>query len=148
MTSILDDLTTQPVLISSQPMWVTQLTEQVQAGFPSPAEDLGAKRIDLTAELIKHPAATFLMRARGTSMTGVGIFEGDVLIIDRAIKPKHGQVVVAMVDGDFTVKTLYQRAGRIKLQAANVTYPDILFKEGQELVVWGVVTHAIKRFKV
>ena len=124
------------------------LRNRVCAGFPSPAEDLGAQRIDLTQVLITHPQATYFLRARGTSMEGVGIFDNDILVVDRAIKPRHNHIVVAVVDGDFTVKTLYQRAGRIKLKAANPTFADIVPKEGQTLEVWGVVTSSIKQFKV
>ncbi|WP_028603660.1 LexA family protein [Ottowia thiooxydans] len=121
--------------------------DRVCAGFPSPAEDFAVKRIDLTAELVKHPQATFLIRVRGESMRDAGIFDGDTLIVDRALKPRHGHIVVAVVDGEFTVKTLYQRAGRIKLKAANPTYPDISPGNDQTIEVWGVVTSSIKRFQ-
>ncbi len=124
------------------------LTGNVQAGFPSPAEDLGAQRIDLAQLLIKHSQATYFLRASGHSMTEVGIFDGDILVIDRAIKPRNTHIVVAIVDGEFTVKQLYQRAGRMKLKAANPTYPDITPKEGQTIEVWGVVTSTIKQFNV
>ena len=121
---------------------------QVQAGFPSPAEDLGAQRVDLSQLLIKHSQATYFLRASGHSMVDAGIFDGDILVVDRAIKPRNTHIVVAVVDGDFTVKVLYQRAGRMKLKAANPTYPDITPKDGQTIEVWGVVTSAIKRFNV
>lgn len=111
-------------------MMVYLIKGEVQAGFPSPAEDTCAKRIDLNAVLIAHPSATYLLRARGTSMVEAGIFDGDVLIIDKAVRAKHGHIVVAEVDGEFTVKTLFNRYGRTKLQAANVTFPDIQFKDG------------------
>ena len=75
-----------------------------------------------------------------------GIFDGDVVLVDRAIKPRHNHIVVAVVDGDFTVKRLYQRLGRIKLKAANPTFPDIVPKDGQTIEVWGVVTSSIKQF--
>lgn len=120
------------------------LVTSVQAGFPSPAEDHAVKRLDLNDVLIKHPAATFLMRVRGASMREAGIDDGDVILIDRALKPVHGRVVVAVVDGEFTVKRLWSRGGRLKLQAANPTYPDIVPADGQTVEVWGVVTHAIK----
>lgn len=120
----------------------------VCAGFPSPAEDLGAQRIDLAQVLIKHPQATYFLRARGQSMIEAGIFDNDILVVDRAVKARHNHVVVAIVDGDLTVKYLYQRAGRIKLKAANPTYPDIVPKEGQTIEVWGVVTSTIKQFPV
>jgi DNA polymerase V len=118
----------------------------VHAGFPSPADDFLVQRIDLTRELITHPQATFLLRVSGDSMKDAGIFDGDMLVVNKALKPRHGHVVVAVVDGDFTVKFLYQRAGRVKLGPANPTYPDITPREGQTLEVWGVVTCAIKRF--
>lgn len=120
----------------------------VQAGFPSPADDFAVKRIDLSQELIAHPQATFFLQARGTSMIEAGIFDGDMLVVDRALKPRHNHIVVAVVDGEFTVKLLYQRAGRIKLKPANVTFPEIVPKEGQTLEVWGVVTASIKKFQV
>lgn len=116
------------------------------AGFPSPAEDLGAQRIDLTQLLITHAQATFLLRADGHSMQDAGIFDKDILVVDRAIKPRHIHIVVAVVDADFTVKRLYQRGGRIKLQAANPTFADIVPKEGQTLEIWGVVKASINQF--
>ena len=122
--------------------------DKVCAGFPSPAEDFAVQRIDLTAILVVHPQATFLLRVSGDSMREAGIFDGDTLVVDKAIKPRHGHIVVAVVDGEFTVKFLYQRAGRTKLQAANPTFPDITPREGQTIEVWGVVTSCIKQFKV
>lgn len=119
---------------------------RVHAGFPSPAEDFGETRIDLNVELIRHPQATFFLRVAGDSMHEAGIDDGDIVVVDRALKPRHRHIVVAVVDGDFTIKWLALRAGRIKLQAANPTYPDIVPKDGQTLEVWGVVTSCIKRF--
>lgn len=124
------------------------LVGSVRAGFPSPADDFAVKRIDLTAELVTHPQATFLLKVSGDSMKDAGIFDGDMIVVNRALKPRHNQVVVAVVDGEFTVKTLFQRAGRTRLKPANVTFPDIVPHEGQTLEVWGVVTAAIKRFQV
>ena len=135
-----------PVLVSDAPHWGLLLKNTVCAGFPSPAEDLGAQRIDLTALLVTHTQATYFLKASGHSMVEAGIFDGDIMVVDRAIKPRHGHIVVAVVDGDFTVKRLYQRAGRVKLRAANVTFPEIVPKEGQTIEVWGVVTATIKRF--
>lgn len=133
-----------PLLVSSAPMHVLELVATVRAGFPSPAEDLGAKRIDLTAKLIKHPQATFLMKARGESMREAGIFDGDVLIVDRAIQARSGHVVIAVIEGEFVCKTLSMRAGRMKLKAANPGHPDIVPKDSQTVEIWGVVIHAIK----
>jgi len=119
----------------------------IRAGFPSPAADFAQERIDLIKQLIVHPQATFLMRVRGDSMREEGIFDNDVVIVDRALRPVHGHIVIAVVDGEFTCKVLYQMRGRIKLRAGNPTYPDIVPREGQTLEVWGVVTTAIKTFK-
>ncbi len=121
----------------------------VQAGFPSPADDHAAKRIDVLEHLVKHPQATYQMRVRGDSMREAGICDGDMLIVDRAISPRSGHVVVAVVDNEFTVKTLWQRAGRMKLKAANPTFPDITAKEdGQTIEIWGVVIATIRRIPV
>ena len=136
----------EPVPLSHAQVLLPLAGDRVQAGFPSPAEDFAVKRIDLTEVLVTHPQATFLLRVSGESMKDAGIFDGDMLVVDKAIKPRHGHIVVAVVDGEFTVKYLYQRAGRVKLKPANVTYPEITPKEGQTLEVWGVVTCAIKRF--
>jgi DNA polymerase V len=146
MNSLLD--LSSPVLATSAPLLVQLLVNRVCAGFPSPAEDLGAHRIDLTQMLIVHPQATYFLRASGQSMVDAGIFDKDILVVDRAIKARHNHIVVAVVDGDFTVKYLYKRADRIKLKAANPTFPDIVPKEGQTIEVWGVVTSTIKQFSV
>jgi len=122
------------------------LKNRVCAGFPSPAEDQGAQRIDLTQMLVVHAQATYFLRASGHSMIEAGIFDNDILVVDRAVKARHNHIVVAIVDGDFTVKYLYQRAGRIKLKAANPTFAEIVPKEGQTIEIWGVVTASIKRF--
>lgn len=133
-----------PSAVDALPLLVADLGAVVQAGFPSPAEDLGAKRIDLTAQLVKHPQATFLMKARGESMREAGIFDGDTLLVDKAITPRSGHIVIAVVDGEFVCKQLQLRAGRMKLKAANPCYPDIVPREGQVVEVWGVVTASIK----
>lgn len=139
----------QPVPLSSADLaWVQRIQSTVQCGFPSPAEDHAVERVDLNKVLIKHPLATFLMRVRGASMREAGIDDGDVVLVDRAIKPTHGHVVVAVVDGEFTVKRLWKRGSNLKLQAANPTYPDIIPRDGQLVEVWGVVTNAIKAMRV
>jgi DNA polymerase V len=120
----------------------------VHAGFPSPAEDLGAKRIDVLERLIRHPQSTFQMKVRGESMRDAGIFDGDVILIDRAITPRHGHYVVAVVDGEFVCKKYWQRAGQVKLKAANPTFADIVAKDGQTIEVWGVILTAFKVFPV
>jgi DNA polymerase V len=139
----------QPLALAGDlPTFITDLRPaQVRAGFPSPAEDHQVQRVDLMAELIKHPQASYLLRIRGESMRDVGIFDGDVVLVDRAITPRSGQVVVAVVDGEFVCKTLQLRAGRMKLKAANPTYPDIVPRDSQTVEIWGVVVAAIKQFR-
>ena len=119
----------------------------IRAGFPSPADDFAVKRHDLNDLLITHPAATFFWRVRGTSMLEAGIADGDILIVNRALQAVHGDIVVAEVDNDFTVKYLHRRNGRMKLVAADPTFPDIVPKEGQTVVICGVVTGAVKKFR-
>lgn len=132
--------------VGSSPLVLPMPAASVRAGFPSPAEDFAVNRLDLTQLLITHPQATYLLRVAGTSMQDAGIGDGDTIVVDRAIKPRHGHVVVAVVDGEFTVKYLHQRAGRVRLKASNPTFPDIVPKEGQIIEVWGIVTACIKRF--
>ncbi|NOJ83968.1 LexA family protein, partial [Myxococcus xanthus] len=127
MNSILQALA--PIQIQPWGLVLPLANATVRAGFPSPAADFGETRIDLMAELITHPQATFLLRVRGLSMSEDGLGDGDTIIVDRAIKPTNGHIVVAVVDGDFTVKRLQLRAGRMKLKAANPTYPDITPKD-------------------
>lgn len=136
----------EPAQLTSTPLVLLLATSSVRAGFPSPADDYACKRIDLNEVLVTHPQATFMMRVAGDSMREEGIEDGDVVVVNRAIKPRHGHIVVAVLDSEFTVKKLYQRAGRMKLRAGNPTYPDIIPGDGQTLEVWGVVTSCIKQF--
>ena len=119
--------------------------EKVPAGFPSPATDYVEDRLDLNQLLIQHPEATFFVQVKGNSMIGAGIHDGDKLVVDRSINPTHGHVVIAVVDGDFTVKRLHRQDGFVKLIAENPEYPDITFKVGQELQIFGVVTSVIHK---
>ena len=117
---------------------------KVAAGFPSPADDYIDKQIDLTELLIRTPAASYIATANGDSMLGVGIFDGDLLIVDRSIKACSGHIIIAAIDGLLTVKRLILKAnGKIFLQAANPKYPAIEIKENMELHIWGVVTNVI-----
>ena len=118
----------------------------IPAGFPSPAADFLVKRQDLNDLIIQNPTATFFWQARGPSMIEAGIFDGDILVIDRSISAVHGSIVVAEVDNDFTVKYLHRRGGQVSLRAANPTFKPITFKEGQTLTITGVVIATIKRF--
>ncbi len=119
---------------------------KVQAGFPSPADDYIERSLDLNEYLIKHPAATFMVRATGDSMTGAGIHSGNILVVDRSIEARHGKIVIAAVDGELTVKRLYKKEGVIKLQAENPSYADIPISDDNDTLIWGVVTNCIVEF--
>ena len=116
--------------------------------FGSPADESGVGRIDLNDVLIRHAQATFLMRVAGTSMREVGIDDGDLVLVDRAIHPSHGHVVIAIVDDGFVCRRLVWQAQGVRLRAADASVPDLVIGEGTELQVWGVVTHAIKSLQV
>jgi DNA polymerase V len=116
---------------------------KVQAGFPSPADDFIEQHLDLNEYLIPHPAATFLVRAKGQSMINAGIFSGDILVVDKSLEPSHGKIVIAALDGELTVKRLYQKDGVVKLQPENPEFPDIIINTELETVIWGVVTNVI-----
>lgn len=118
----------------------------VTAGFGSPADDATVKRIDLNDALISHPEATFVMRASGDAMWADGIDNGDILVVDRAIKPAHNHIVVAVVEDDFVCRRLYKQKDVAKLTASASDVKDIEFGDGAALEVWGVVTHAVKSF--
>lgn len=114
------------------------------AGFGSPGADRTVKRIDLNDALVRHPQATFMMRTAGGAMTDAGIDDGDVLIVDRALAPHHGNVIVAVVEGELICRRLFNQAGVVRLEAAASGHGDIAVGEGAQLEVWGVVTTVIK----
>lgn len=132
-------------LVPETKVWLQVCPWKVPAGFPSPAADYAYKSIDLNEHLIRNKEATFVFRVKGDSMSAVGINEGDELLVDRSIEPRHGHIVVAVLNGDFTVKRLHQRGGVVKLIAENPRYAPIVLKDGQELVVWGVVTRNLPK---
>ena len=120
---------------------------RVPAGFPSPADDYLESELDLNDLLIQHPAATFYVRLAGDSMVNAGLFDGDILVVDRAEQASHGRIVVAVIDGEMTVKRLYSQSGRVELRAENPAYKPIIFDEGGELTIWGVVIGSVRQFK-
>lgn len=121
------------------------LAGAVPAGFPSPAADDAESGLDLNAHLIRRPAATFFVRVAGDSMTGAGVHDGDLAIVDRSIEPRPGHVVVAVLDGELALKRLARRGGRTFLDSAHPAYPPIEIGDGAELRVWGVAVWTIHR---
>jgi DNA polymerase V len=120
----------------------------VAIGFGSPAGDTGVTRLDLNDILVRHPQATFLMRIAGDAMREVGIDSGDLVLVDRAIAPSHGHVVIAVVDEEFVCRQLCKQGVDIRLQATHAGCADILAREGAEFQIWGVVTQVIKSMSV
>ncbi|HCA5309882.1 TPA: translesion error-prone DNA polymerase V autoproteolytic subunit [Acinetobacter baumannii] len=126
-------------------------TERVAAGFPSPAQDDIEQALDLNEYLIRNENATFIVKANSLSMLDAGIDIDDPLIVDRSIPAKSGDIVIALIDNDFTVKRLMIdtqfQPPKVWLKAENPDYQNIYIEEGQELVIWGVVTYNLKRMR-
>lgn len=117
----------------------------ISAGFPSPAEEYEEVRLDLNKALIKHPAATFYARVKGTSMTDAGILDGDLLVIDKSLDPKSGDIAVCFLDSEFTVKRIEQLDDALYLMPANEKYQPIKISEESDFRVWGIVTFVIHK---
>ncbi len=116
---------------------------KISAGFPSPADDHLERSLDLNHHLVKHPSATFFVRVDGDSMINAGIHDNDILIVDRSLKPSDGKVVIAVVDGQMTVKRLYKRSGKLVLMPENKNFRPIEITESMTIEIWGVVVTAI-----
>lgn len=128
----------------SSPLLLPLYLTKVAAGFPSPAEDYLSSSLDLNEHLIKHPAATFLVRASGSSMLNAGIHENDILVVDRSCPPASGKIVIAAIDGQLTVKRLHKKKnGKFLLKAENPDHPSIEVNEESDVHIWGVVTYII-----
>lgn len=119
----------------------------VSCGFPSPAEDYIDSVLDLNEHLISKPAATFFVRAKGDSMTGAGIYEGDLLIIDRSVTARSGNVVLAVMNGEFTLKRLLIASGGHSLCAENPKYRPLQISSDMEFEIWGVAIHCIHKLR-
>jgi len=120
-------------------------TVKVSAGFPSPAADYEDKRLDINEYLVRNPVSTFFFPVQGESMQGAEIFDGDILVVDKSIRPRHGLIVIAFINGERLVKRLYRRGGRVALIAEHPAYPPLEIREGMDLEVWGVVVGKFKR---
>jgi DNA polymerase V len=125
--------------IQSLPLYATRVT----AGFPSPSDEHVEAKLDLNQHLVKHPAATFFVRVEGDSMIGAGIYADDILVVDRSLKPSNGKIVIAILNGELTVKRLQIKQGSLKLLPENDQYPVIHITEEMNFSLWGVVTYVI-----
>lgn len=141
---VLSDVISIKLVVPSTHILVPYALEKISAGFPSPAQDYIDKALDMNEHLIKNETATFIVKVASLSMLNAGIEINDELIVDRSLDAKHGDIVVALIDNDFTVKRLMIDESGQWLKAENPDYKNIYLLDGQELIIWGVVTHIIK----
>lgn len=134
-----------PVFVPENKVLLQVYPWRVPVGFPLPVADYAHKCIDLNEHLILNKEATLVFRGKGDSMTGIGMNEGDELLIDRSIEAGHGHIVIAVLSGEFIVKRLQSLGGVVKLVPENSRYPIVVLKDGQGLVVWGVVTRNLPK---
>lgn len=120
---------------------------KISAGFPNPAEDAGEIALDLNEKIIKHPAATFFMRVSGSSMQDAHIIDGDLVVVDRSLEPKHRDIIVAYIDGDFTLKRFIKNSKGMFLVPENTEYAAIQITEHSDFSVWGVVISVIREVR-
>ena len=129
--------------LSTKRIYLALAGDKVAAGFPSPATEYEEARLDINDIVVSNPATTFYVRVKGCSMLEANIRDGDILVVDRSLEAIHGKIVIAVIDGEFTVKTLYRKDGVIKLIPANPEYAEIALSGEQELNIWGVVSYII-----
>ena len=122
------------------------LSDSVSAGFPSPADDYTEENIDLNEHLISNPFSTFFLRVKGDSMINAGIKDKDLIIVDKSLIAKPGNIVIAMIDGEFTIKRLSIKNDELYLKAENHNYPDFRFKNHIDIQIWGVVIYSIHSY--
>ncbi|CAB1209482.1 LexA family protein [Acinetobacter bouvetii] len=143
-----NDVASITLVNPSAVMHIPLASEKVAAGFPSPAQDYVEKTLDMNEHLIKNEAATFIVKVASLSMRDAGIDIDDELVVDRSLEAKHEDIVIALIDNEFTVKRLMiENDNNRWLKAENPDYSDIHLQDGQEMVIWGVVTYVIKPFK-
>lgn len=126
------------------PIELPFITAGIKAGFPSPAADFDETKISLDAVLVKNREATFYAKASGTSMTGAGIDDGDILVIDRSLEPRNNKVAVCLLDGEFTVKRIKVSREEMFLMPENKAFEPIKITEENQLIIWGIVTYVVK----
>ena len=119
--------------------------EGVSAGFPSPADDFKELRISIDQEVVRNEEATFYARVTGVSMQGAGLDDGDLLVIDRSLEPQNDKIAVCFIVGSFTVKRLKVDVDCVYLMSENKNYKPIKVSEGDELLIWGIVTYVVKK---
>jgi len=129
--------------LTSERLKIPLLSDSISAGFPSPADDYAEENIDLNEHLISNPFSTFFLRVKGESMLNAGIKDKDLIIVDKSLRAKPGNIVIAMIDGEFTIKRLSIKNNELYLKAENHNYPDFRFKNHIDVQIWGVVIYSI-----
>lgn len=129
------------------PLRLELFANRVNAGFPSPAEDYVEGKLDLNEYIVEHEASTFYVRIQGHSMSGAGMLDGDVIAVDRSLEPRHNDIVLAVIDGELTVKQLHKQNGQVRLVAHNPEFQPIVIRDTQELTIWGVVTGVVRKLR-
>jgi len=137
-----------PAALTAPPAVRPLFCHKIPAGFPSPAADYTEKGLDLNAFLVQHKEATFFFRVVGECLTGIGIMDGDYVVVDRSVTAAHGHIILAVIDGEYTLKRLYYQHGVIELHPENPTFAPIRLVDGNELEVWGVVTGVVRKLRV
>ena len=132
--------------INSKNLKIPLLSDYVSAGFPSPADDYTEENIDLNEYLISNPFSTFFLRVKGDSMINAGIKDKDLIIVDKSLTAKPGNIVIAIIDGEFTIKRLSIKNNELYLKAENLNYPEFRFKNHIEVQIWGVVIYSIHSY--
>lgn len=141
-------LSQEPSVVSQVPTQsrIRLMSHRISAGFPSPAADYAEDGLDLNDYLVRNKPASFMFTVKGDSMMNAGIVEGDKVIVDRSVNAKSKDIVVAVVNGEYTIKRLYKTASKVELRPENSAYQPIVFKEGSELEIWGVVVGVVRRY--
>ena len=131
--------------VSDKKIYIPFVISKIHAGFPSPAESYEECRLDINDIVVTHPDTTLYVKVKGESMIDANIRDGDILIVDKSVEAKHNSIVIAIIDNQFTFKTLYCKDEIIKLIPANSNFPEICFKDEEELNIWGVVKYIIHK---
>ena len=132
--------------VSNRKLHLELYPTSVNAGFPSPAEDHIDIGLDLNEYLVKHESSTFYIYVKGSSMINAGIYDGDLIIVDRSLEPRSNNIVLAVIDGEFTIKKIQKKNNTIYLMPDNKDYNPILINDNMDFQVWGVITHCIHHF--
>ena len=132
--------------LTTKKLKIPLLTDSVSAGFPSPADDHTEENIDLNEHLISNPFSTFFLRVKGESMINAGIKDKDLIIVDKSLTARPGHIIIAMIDGEFTIKRLSMINNELYLKAENHNYPDFKFRNHTNVQIWGVVIYSIHSY--